>query len=395
MSAQPRRPGTEPDPDGPQATAGIPPAAPHEATAGILPAAPHEAAAGVPPASQRAGEGGMGRGVWARRQAGEHSASRALGVTERFGLVFLLVAEIVLFSVLPKTSSTFLTVQNFRTVAANQSVLSIAALASILPLTGGNFDLSVGAVALLSDIACAAATANFHAPLAAAIVVAIAIGAAIGLMNGVIVAKAGVIALITTLGTFYVIIGVLLWYTGGNAIVTGIPTALTNVNVQLWLGVPEIAVFMIISALVVWYLLAHTPWGRYLHAVGSNPVAARLVGIAIDRVVILSFVASGTFAAIAGVLELANSGSAFPNVNNASGLLLPALASAFLGATTIRPGRFNVLGTLVGVFFIAVAVQGLTLAGVADWVQYVLYGATLVAAVAISSIIRRQRAAGR
>jgi ribose/xylose/arabinose/galactoside ABC-type transport system permease subunit len=102
-------------------------------------------------------------------------------VTERFGLVFLLVAEIVLFSVLPKTSSIFLTLQNFRTVAANQSVLSIAALASILPLIGGNFDLSVRAVALLSDIACAAATANFHAPLAAAIVVAIAIGAAIGL----------------------------------------------------------------------------------------------------------------------------------------------------------------------------------------------------------------------
>jgi ribose transport system permease protein len=109
---------------------------------------------------------------------------------------------------------------------------------------------------------------------------------------------------------------------------------------------------------------------------------------------VTSFVVSGTFAAVAGVLELANTGNAFPDVNNASGLLLPALASAFLGATTIRPGRFNVLGTLVGVFFIAVAVQGLTLAGVSDWVQYVLSGATLVVAVAVSSIIRRQRGRG-
>jgi ribose/xylose/arabinose/galactoside ABC-type transport system permease subunit len=113
-----------------------------------------------------------------------------------------------------------------------------------------------------------------------------------------------------------------------------------NINVQRWLGVPQIAVFMIIAAVLIWYLLAHTPWGRYLHAVGSNPVAARLVGVSVDRVVVMSF---------------------------------------------------NVLGTLAGVFFIAVAVQGLTLAGVSDWVQYVLYGATLVAAVAVSSVIGRQR----
>ena len=315
----------------------------------------------------------------------------ALGVLERFGLVFLLVAEIVFFSLFSKTGTYFFTRANFQTIAANQSVLSIAALASILPLIGGSFDLSVGAVALLADIACAAATSRYHAPLAVAIGVAIVFGAAIGLANGVIVAKAGVNALITTLGTFYVIIGVLLWYTDGNAIVTGIPNSLTNINVQHWLGMPRIAVFMIIAAVLIWYLLAHTPWGRYLHAVGSNPVAARLVGVSVDRVVVISFVLSGTFAAIAGVLELAHAGSAFPNVNNASGLLLPALASAFLGATTIRPGRFNVLGTLVGVFFIAVAVQGLTLAGVSDWVQYVLYGATLVVAVAVSSVIGRQR----
>lgn len=315
----------------------------------------------------------------------------AADLLERYGLVLLLVAEIVFFSLFSKTRPFFFTLENFRTIAENQSVLSVAALASIVPLIAGSFDLSVGAVALLADIACAAATANFHAPLAVAIVIAVAFGAVIGLANGITVAKAGVNALITTLGTFYVIIGVLNWYTGGNAIVTGIPVSLTNINVLRWLGLPRIVVFMIIAAVVIWYLLAHTPWGRYLHAVGSNPGAARLVGVGVDRVVVTSFVVSGTFAAVAGVLELANTGNAFPDVNNASGLLLPALASAFLGATTIRPGRFNVLGTLVGVFFIAVAVQGLTLAGVSDWVQYVLSGATLVAAVAISSIIRRQR----
>jgi ribose transport system permease protein len=346
-------------------------------------------------------EVGAATGTVVAPDAGPTTAGRARGgfrrqgfvleFLERFGLVLLLIGEIAFFSIWHKTGEFFFTWDNFRVIAANQSVLSIAALASILPLIGGSFDLSIGAIALLADIATGAVTAHHGWPLGVAIVIAVAFGAAIGLANGIVVARAGVNALITTLGTFYVIIGVILWYTGGNAIVTGVSPDLTGINVNRWLGVPQIAVFMIIAAVVIWYLLAHTPWGRYLHAVGSNPIAARLVGINIERVVVISFILSGTFAAIAGVLMLAHSGSAFPNVNNASGLLLPALASAFLGATTIRPGRFNVVGTLVGVFFIAVAVQGLTLAGVTDWVQYVLYGATLVAAVALSAIIGRRR----
>jgi ribose transport system permease protein len=148
---------------------------------------------------------------------------------------------------------------------------------------------------------------------------------------------------------------------------------------------------MIIAAAVVWYLLAHTPWGRYLQSVGSNPVAARLVGINLDRVVIVSFVLSGLFAGIAGVLLLAQSANASPNVQSASGLLFPVLVGAFLGATTIRPGRFNVIGTIVALFFIAFAVNGLTLAGVANWIQYVVNGVGLVVAVALTAVIGRRR----
>jgi ribose transport system permease protein len=318
----------------------------------------------------------------------------AADLLERYGLVLLLAAEIVFFSVWSKTSQSFFTLLDFRTIAENQAALAVIALATIVPLIAGGFDLSVGAVALLADIACAAATANFHAPLLVAIIVAIALGALVGLINGLVVAKLGVVALITTLGMFYVIFGITYRYTGGNTIVTGIPASLTNINVDRWLGIPQISIYMIIAALLVWYLLAHTPWGRHLHAVGSNPGAASLVGVRVDRVVVTSFVVSGTFAAVAGVLQLANIGNASPDINTAFGLVLPALAAAFLGATTIRPGHFNVLGTLVGVFLIGVATEGLTLAGFTEWVTFVLNGATLVVAVAISSIIRRQRAKG-
>jgi ribose transport system permease protein len=315
----------------------------------------------------------------------------ALDIVERFGLVFLLVAEIVFFSVWSKTGAAFRSADNLRIVVADQSVVAVAALASIMPLIGGSFDLSVGSVALLADIGCAAAMAHHGAPLGVAILVALAIAAAIGLANGVVIAKVGVNSLIVTLGTFYAIIGVMIWYTNGYSITTGISQNLTNLNSQRWLGVPKITIVMIIAAAVVWYLLAHTPWGRYLQSVGSNPVAARLVGINLDRVVIVSFVLSGLFAGIAGVLLLAQSANASPNVQSASGLLFPVLVGAFLGATTIRPGRFNVIGTIVALFFIAFAVNGLTLAGVANWIQYVVNGVGLVVAVALTAVIGRRR----
>jgi ribose transport system permease protein len=114
------------------------------------------------------------------------------------------------------------------------------------------------------------------------------------------------------------------------------------------------------------------------------------VGIDVDRVVVISFVLSGTFAAVAGVLQLAHDGSANPQIGTS--FLLPALAAAFLGATTIRPGRFNVLGTLVAVFFIAAFVQGLNYAGVQSWVQNVVNGAALVLAVALTALIGRRPA---
>jgi ribose transport system permease protein len=315
----------------------------------------------------------------------------ALEIVERFGLVFLLIAEILFFSLWSKTGAAFRSPDNLRIVVADQSVVAVAAVASIMPLIGGSFDLSVGSVALLADIACAAAMSHHGASLAVAIIVALAFGAGFGLVHGLIITKIGVNSLIVTLGSFYAIIGLMIWYTNGYSITTGISQNLTNLNSQRWIGIPKITVVMVVAAAIVWYLLAHTPWGRYLQSVGSNPIAARLVGINLDRVVIVSFVLSGTFAAIAGVLLLAQSANASPNVQSASGLLFPVLVGAFLGATTIRPGRFNVIGTIVALFFIAFAVNGLTLAGIANWIQYVVNGVGLVVAVALTAIIGRRR----
>ncbi len=315
--------------------------------------------------------------------------SRTLGLVERFGLVILLAGVIVFFSVWSKTGLYFHTRANFRNIVSNESVISVVALASILPLIGGNFDLSVGATAVLADIVAGAAMSHHRASTAAAIVLALAFGATIGLVNGLVVAKAGVNALIATLGSATVIQGLIQWYTSGLPIASGIPSSLTNVVTHRWLGVPRIAVFMIGAAAIAWYVLTQTPYGRYLQSVGSNRAAARLVGIKVDRVVVISFVLAGTFAAVAGVLQLAENGTAVPQ-NGSAIYLLPALAAAFLGATTIRPGRFNVLGTLVAIFFIACAVQGLNYAGVASWIQDVFNGTALVLAVALTALLGRR-----
>lgn len=317
--------------------------------------------------------------------------ARAMAVIERFGLLVLFALVVLFFATYSKTSGTFPTVLNFRNVVGNQSVLAIAALASIIPLIAGQFDLSVGSTVGISSIGTAAALSRFDAPLIVAVVVGIGIGASIGLLNGTLVAKVGVNPFITTLGVATVISGIIQWYTEGQSIITGIPTSLTDLGRGQWLGLPRTLFFLTAVALLVAYLLAYTPFGRYLHSVGSNIQSARLVGLNVDRIVLLSFVLAGTLAGIAGVLQTARQGGGNPQIG--PNFLLPALAASFLGATVFRPGRFNVPGTVLAVFFVAVSVSGLTLAGVEPWVEPTFQGTALVAAVALSTIVARRRAA--
>jgi ribose transport system permease protein len=236
----------------------------------------------------------------------------------------------------------------------------------------------------------AASYAHWHFPIWAGVLLGIAIGALIGAVNGLVVTRFGVNALITTLGSASVVTGVVNWYTGGNSIIEGIPHQLTDFGSGNWLGIPRTLFLLVAVALLIWYLLEHTPFGRYLHSIGVNPESARLVGLRIPSLVRRSFVVSGAAAGLAGVLLLARSGAGNPGIG--STFTLTALAAAFLGATAIRPGRFNVLGTLLAIFFLAAAITGLTFAGVKDYISDLFTGAALVLAVAISAVLRHRRA---
>ena len=324
------------------------------------------------------------------RPASRSGPALALRITEQYALAVLLAAVVLFFSLYPKTAAIYVQPDNWRNIIASQSVLAIIALGSIVPLVCGQFDLSVGAVAGLTSVLTAMVYANLHLPVLVGVLIGIAIGAVVGVVNGLVVTIFGVNALITTLGSASVVVGVESAITHGASVVQGIPTSLTDFGTGSWFGIPRLVFLLALVAVAVWYLLGHTPFGRYLHALGTNAEAAQLVGIRIPSLVRRSFIVSGSFAGLAGVVLLAHSGSGSPGVGNS--FTLTALAAAFLGATSVQPGRFNVVGTLLAIYFLAAAITGLTFMGVESFINDLFTGAALVLAVAISALLRRQRA---
>jgi ribose transport system permease protein len=309
-------------------------------------------------------------------------------VLERYALVILLAAIVVFFAVLPATSGSFLTVANIRNVAANEAVIAIAALAALIPLIAGQFDVSVGAVLGMVSVAIAALTVRAGLPLPAALVVGVLMGAIVGALNGFIVAYLRASSFIITLGMATLVGGLVSLYSK-DQVILGVPQSLVDFGTLNWLGIPRVVWLLAVVALGIGYLLRHTVFGRQLLSIGANPRSAWLVGIPVPLVVLLSFVVAGALAGVAGAVELARTGSGNPQVG--PGYTLSALAAAFLGSTTIRPGRFNVPGTIVGVFFVAISVNGLTLAGAADWVDPVFNGAAVVLAVSVSTVLAHRR----
>lgn len=311
-----------------------------------------------------------------------------LEILERYGLL-VLFALVLAFFALSGQTPLFTSTANVQNVLSNQAVLGIIAIGSVLPLAAGQIDLSVGPAAGLCSVVTAGLMAKSEQPLAIAVLGGLVVGAVIGLVNGLMVTRFGINSIIATLGTTSVIAAVVQWYTEGLALTTGISPSLVEIGLGTWLGVPRPFYFLVVAAAVVWYLLEHTPVGRYVYATGTNPRAATLVGLGVDRLVLGSFVSAGILAGVAGVLLVAVQSGGNPQIGPS--FTLPALAAAFLGATTIKPGRYNIPGALAAVFFLAFSVNGLTLWGAKPWVSDLFNGAALILAVGIAVYSGRRR----
>jgi len=322
---------------------------------------------------------------------GQRRGRAALGFAERYALVGLLLAVTLFFCFLPASSEVFPTSANLRILVANQSVTLLLALAAMVPLISGHFDFSVGAIAATSSVTVAGLMSKHDTPLALCVVAALVVGLLVGTANGVAVTRLGMNSFVTTLATATFLGGAIQWYTEGQAISANISPALINFGSMTWFGTPRVVYVVVVAVAAVYYLLAQTPYGRSLYAIGDNPVAARLVGMPVKRYGLLAFVLAGGLASVAGVILAARTGGA--TADNGTAMVFPALAAVFLGATAIHPGRFNVVGTVVGVALVAVSVSGLTLAGAEDWVNPVFNGAALAIAVGLSSYLGRRSAA--
>lgn len=310
---------------------------------------------------------------------------RGLGF-ERFSGLYLWAALILLFSVWQ--SNYFPTADTLHSVAAERSITAILGLAVIVPLACGAFDLSVGAVANFATITTAQLiNAGWSWPLAA--LTALLIAAGIGAVNGFFVVRLHVSSFITTLGIGSVITALQIVTTNNLQPIAPNVASWSDFTQHTWLGFQRVFFYMLVIALVVWWVLAHTPAGRYLYAIGSNAEAARLSGVAVGRYTWFALIASSTLAAVGGVFFSSISG---PSLTYGAGLLLPAFAAAFLGSTQIVPGRFNAWGTVLSIFVLATGVKGLQLAyPQAQWLDPMFSGAALVLAVAVA--IGRQRSA--
>ncbi|MGE3993696.1 ABC transporter permease [Pseudorhodoplanes sp.] len=311
----------------------------------------------------------------------KRSGSRWLRYLEAYALLILLIGVCVFFSVYPKTANTFPTLANLQVIFGNQSVLALVALAALIPLVCNEWDLSVGASAGLSAVICAKLLSN-GTPLGMAMAAGVSLGVLVGASNAVLITKVGTNAVITTLGTAAIVGGVVTQVTGGTAQVSNIPHILTRFGSGNTFGVPNTAYVLLGVALVVYYVLVHTPAGRYIYALGSNREAAALIGLRTKLILGFTFVAAGGLAGIAGVLQVARAGGADPRIGET--LTLPALAAAFLSAAAIKPGQYNVGGTIVALFLLATINSGLAIAGAPPYLAEYVNGAALIVGVALA-----------
>ena len=303
---------------------------------------------------------------------------------ERLALVFVWAATIAVFGYLRPDS--FLTWSNFATILGSQSVIVVTALGLIVPLTAGDYDLSIANNLTFAATLLAALNVNYGLPIGLAIAAALAAGLAIGVVNAFFVLYFRMNSLIVTMGVGTFVHGLTLWF-GDQQTIGGVSDALVNaVIVERWLGVPLGFYYALSLCAILWYYLTYTSAGRRLLFVGRGREVARLSGIAVNRVRLGGFACSGLLGAVAGVLYVGTTGAADPS----SGLsfLLPAFAAAFLGATSISPGRFNPWGTIVSVYFLVTGITGLSIVGISTFVQDLFYGGALVIAVTLSQIVR-------
>jgi ribose transport system ATP-binding protein len=341
--------------------------------------------------------GGGERSLTTRSEAGAATALgnnrsdwKHLGLTflSRYGTIFGLVLMIMFFSIM--APDTFFSRANFLNILSQASLTAIIAAGLTYTLVVGEFDLSVGFVASFIGLIVVGFMSYQGLPIWLSIAAALAIGICLGLINGALVTKVRINAVISTLGLGTMLTGIGFSYSA-FPIATGIPRAFTNLSLgRVLFGIPNPVFFMLGILLVLWVTLNKTDIGQKMQAVGSNIEAARLSGIRVDRIKMFAFATAGLCAAITGTLLSSLLGSGTLGVGD--GYLLDAFAAVFLGSATLRDGEFHIVGSFIGVLILAVGFNGLAILGAPTHFQPIFKGGILILAVGVSALARRYAA---
>jgi erythritol transport system permease protein len=301
-------------------------------------------------------------------------------------------------------SPNYFSVENLLTMSAHVAVYAILAIGMLLVILNGGIDLSVGSTVGLSGVVAGFLMQGIQIPALGialypsvwvTVVIAVAVGAFVGWVNGMLVSRFGVAAFVATLGTLYVVRGAALLITGGLTYpnLRG-DEALGNTGFDLLgfnriLGIPTGVLVMAVIAVLGSVLLTKTPFGRWLFASGGNERAAELSGIPVKKVKVRIYVISGVCAAIAGVIIASELTSANPTAGNS--FELTAIAAVVIGGAALSGGRGTIRGTLLGAFVIGFLADGLVIIGVSEYWQMVFKGSVIVAAVMLNRVEYRSK----
>ena len=300
-----------------------------------------------------------------------------------------LIILLVFFSIIAPHFASLENYRNILTATASNGLLATGV--TFVIITGG-IDLSIGTGTAFTSVAMGIVAVNLGLPLWLGLIAGLAAGGAVGLINGVLIAKLKLPPFIATLGMMYVTIGMAqvlsdvhpIYFTDPQPAFNGI--FMGNPIV----GIPNTVWVMFGGAIVAWILLNKTVFGRYTFALGSNEEAARLSGVNVDRWKALVYVVCGVFVGLAGIVLSARSSSAQPS--QGQGYELDAIAAAVIGGTSLAGGEGSIVGTMIGAFLISTLRTGLSVDNVPQQWQYVITGLVVIGAVWLDIQRRRSRA---
>lgn len=309
------------------------------------------------------------------------------------GLILL-----VLVALVSLRNPAFLTLTNFRDIVLNISILVIVALAQSMVIITRGIDLSVGSIIGLTAMMVAFTIAAFpRMPPVLTIPLGMALGAALGSFNGLLIAGGGAPPIIATLGTLSIYRGLIFLYSGTKSSINAyeLPAGFRRLAKGAPLGVPNLILFALVVVVAVYYFLRYTRSGRDIYTVGSNPDAARFAGIPMQRIIFLVYVISGLLCGLAGVLWAARFESA--QTNTALGFELQTVAAGVVGGVSTLGGSGNVVGVILGAFLLGIISNALTLIQISPFWQLAAQGLLILLAVIADAVIagRVQRITAR